>query len=82
MNCRIGDLAILIHSFTGREGAIVEIFGETIYLGVHAWRITYRGSSKHPDIGGQCLALDSQLKPIRGDLKDNEIAATKELEAA
>lgn len=82
MNCKLGDMAIIVRSFTGREGAIVEVIGEATYLGRHAWRIIYRGSSKHPDHGGMCLALDSQLKPLRGDLKNNEITTTKELEAA
>lgn len=81
MNCKPGDLAILIHSSTGREGAILEVIEYRVFDAHPAWLVSYRGSTLHPDSDWQnSVALDSWLRPLRGNEKEKTLA--KELEAA
>lgn len=85
MNCKPGDLAIVVRSVAGNEGRIVtveEFIGEVPgFAGNDRWRVS--GARLYAKDGQSVNHLkDSQLFPIRpGDLED-ETPTVRELEAA
>ena len=79
MNCKPGDLAILVGGYPENVGAIVEVIESdvdaTAYYGRQLWivmvtgrelRVRPRDSSSTKMGRGRCTALDSQLRPISG----------------
>lgn len=85
MNCKPGDLAIVVRSASGNEGRIVRVdafIGKVPgYLGNDRWRVS--GARLTGTYGEPVNHLkDSQLRPIRpGDLED-ETPTVREREAA
>lgn len=81
MNCKKGDLAVVVRSWSGREGSIVrcvEFMGDVVALnGVlikDCWLIEYRGSVAHPDApNARAGAPDSNLRPIRDTRRPDEM---------
>ena len=75
MNCKQGDLAIVVKSFAGNEGAIVRVVS---YYATHrlgpAWVIDRALPSNRRGFDTK-VALDTQLRPIRGDEGDDETLA-------
>lgn len=72
MNCKQGDVAIVVRSYTGREGAIVEVkrwIGEswTSQEGwvQDIWLVDCNGKG--------WMARDSQLRPIRDGEQPDEL---------
>lgn len=89
MNCKQGDLAIIVKSDAGNEGKIVRCVR---YLGCIAHRLPGGGLGyfdaweidiELPAWDGKKhkKARDIQLRPIRGDLLNDETTTSKELEA-
>ena len=94
MNCKPGDLAVIICSGAGNEGKIVEILrpasgSESIPFSHHSqgfhWWIRSCGSPIKSLFSGsrkETVYPDAWLRPIRpGDLED-ETPTVRELEAA
>lgn len=96
LNCKQGDLAIIVKSAHGNEGKIVQCLellvtdriidanGKTLFYvgGVRAiWRvdrpITFANAFDSVQVP---YCSDDKLRPLRGDLTDDEIETTKELE--
>jgi len=89
MNCKQGDLAIIVTSYSGNEGMIVRCvryLGPITYqypngsLESHdSWEVdhalkTTRGTySNH--------VIDAYMRPLRGDLLNDETTHSKELES-
>ena len=73
MNCKPGDLAIIVSSKAGNEGRIVrclEFIGEVRGLeGRDRWRIDQAIKSEYT---ATFTANDSQLRPIRDQPGDDE----------
>lgn len=99
LNCKQGDLAIVVKSMHGNEGKIVrclellvtdrvraedgELYG---YIGGRRaiWRIdrtvNFGSVLCSSDLVQVRYISDANLRPLRGDLTDDEIETTKELE--
>ena len=93
MNCKQGDLAIVVRSCAGNEGKIVTYVRYMGYGYVnlnnvfitdgipgwneHVWEIDRLLPDKTGKIGN--FAYDSQLRPLRGNLTDDEEEIVKEL---
>ena len=96
LNCKQGDLAIIVKSVHGNEGKIVRclellitdkvvaVNGNTHYYagGVRpVWRIDRPITFANVFDSAQVpYCADANLRPLRGDLTDDEIENTKELE--
>lgn len=101
LNCKQGDLAIVVSSVQGNEGKITrclellvtdritDVHGKTYeyFGGVRpVWRTdrTFTFGSVRP--GGYCTEVfymsDARLRPLRGDLADDETHTTQEKEVA
>lgn len=84
MNCKPGDLAIIVKSLAGNEGKIVRcvrfIGDDENFLHGDRWEVdVYLPNS----VGGfSNTSPDAFLRPLRGDLLNDEITTSKELEAA
>ena len=94
MNCKKGDLAIIVSSFCGNEGKIVqclELLITDIFLdtegkshlhkrGVQpAWRIDRPiNFSNGFDTVQVMYCSDARLRPLRGDLNGDDIESTTE----
>ena len=87
MNCKQGDLAIIVRSTCGNEGKIVhclELFPAGFAL-IHpdlgpVWRVDRRISSiwSNGSVAfDDCHVPDSALRPIRGDLLDDSETSTQ-----
>ncbi len=98
LNCKQGDLAIIVKSVMGNEGKIVRCVA---YVGPvkyvpdvkgwprgrrypddSVWRIDRPiafGNREHGTRTEVMYCSDSCLRPLRGDLNDDEIETTKEL---
>lgn len=89
MNCKQGDLAIIVKSNAGNEGKIVRclrLVGEARssdgirMAGECRWEIDRPIPT---DLGDTATSVrDAWLRPIRDDLLNDEITTSKELEAA
>lgn len=70
MNCKPGDLAIVIKSYYGNEGVIVEVVSwvgrrlTTEGIADDLWNIKYNGSGVHPITGLKLMASDCALRPL------------------
>lgn len=97
MNCKQGDMAIVVRSDAGNEGKVltcVRYVGEGKLVnktfvaydpGRHIWEVDQSMyvigvDGKHQGVSN--YAFDSQLRPLRGDLTDNEEEIVKELYTA
>ena len=99
LNCKQGDLAIIVKSAAGNEGKIVRCVE---YMGVlshvtdtngEIWRyryaprpvwridrtITFRNPFGFGDDAQVGYCSDDVLRPLRGDVDDEEITTTEEL---
>ena len=82
MNCKPGDLAIIVTSNAGNEGRIVEVIRQS-HWGVGYWHVRSIGSPCMMDIGIPAMEAsiqDFRLRPIRPDAEPQTIA--RELETA
>lgn len=77
MNCKAGDLAIIVRSFAGNEGSIVRCVE---YVGVRSFKIvgdqpTWKIDRKIKTMSGYMsdLACDEFLKPIRDSDDEDEM---------
>ena len=73
MNCKQGDLAVIVRSMIGNEGSIVKCVNflpthlfTSGFLGVNCWRL-------EREIKGQFVAQDAWLRPIRDSDSEDEI---------
>lgn len=88
MNCKQGDLAIIVQSDAGNEGKIVrcvKYLGAFLYWGsgddlIDTWETDVALPSTTGELGYD--VRDCQLRPLRGDLLNDEITHSKELESA
>ena len=69
MNCKPGDLAVIVKSLAGNDGKVVKCIK---YIGIKKWSIngpdhTWVIDRELPDIGGSCSKFieDRILRPIR-----------------
>lgn len=83
MNCKQGDLAIVVQSRGGvNDGMVVRCIRLMGHF--HGWENVWETDSAlrwaHPFQGeaNECAAPDECLRPIRGDLLDNETEQEKE----
>ena len=83
MNCKPGDLAIIVKSAAGNEGAIVEVLGPAApFGGLPVWFIESKGSVLNglTPPSHQAEIPDAWLRPIRpGDMED-ETPVARDLE--
>jgi hypothetical protein len=85
MNCKQGDLAVILWSGAGNEGKVVrclEFVGQEFWDGglVGTWRID------RPLVGANFVCdsfiADDQLRPIRPDSEPTSFESHRELESA
>lgn len=89
LNCKQGDLAIIVKSVSGNEGKIVRCVryaGMIEYttpnfslLRLESWEVDVQVKGCFGQL--HRLMPDSHLRPLRGDLLNEEITTSKELEA-
>lgn len=82
MNCKQGDLAIIVKSLAGNEGKIVRcvrfIGNDDAFMYGDRWEIDVQLQASDGTYANS--VSDSHMRPLRGDLLNDEITNTKELE--
>ena len=90
MNCKQGDLAIVVRSYAGNEGKIVtcvKYLGPTVFRNPKNVHVSLDAWEVDIDINGWDGTTtiktfpDCYLKPLRGDLLNDELDVSKTLEA-
>lgn len=72
MNCKPGDLAIVVRSFAGNEGKICKVIRDGDEVGY--WFVEFPSPVKWMTGVGACgYAEDSKLRPIRDQPGTDEI---------